>query len=181
MKGQHFLSMRDVDSAAIMRIFAIATKLKHQKTAKKFQKLLSGKTLVMMFEKPSLRTRLSFETGMTQLGGHAVYLGPSDIGIGTRECISDIAKVASSMGDLLMARVYSHATVFDLANYATVPVINGLSDWEHPCQALSDLFTIYEIKKQLKGVKLAFLGDGENNITHSWVWKFALPVREGIL
>ncbi len=128
---------------------------------------LKDKTLAMIFQKPSLRTRISFEIGMTQLGGHAVYLAPSDIGMGKRESVGDSAKVVSSMADVIMARTFSHETIEDLAYYSLVPVINGLSDLEHPCQILADLMTIWEIKKSLKGLKITYVGDGKNNVTHS--------------
>jgi len=121
----------------------------------------------MVFEKPSLRTRVSFETGMTQLGGHAIYLAPSDIGLGKRESIGDTAKVISSMANVIMARTFSHETVEKLACFSTVPVINGLSDLEHPCQILADVMTIWEMKGALKGLYIAYVGDGENNVTHS--------------
>jgi len=121
----------------------------------------------MVFEKPSLRTRLSFETGMTQLGGHAIYLAPSDIGMGKRESIGDTAKVISSMVDVIMARTFSHETIEKLAYVSSVPVINGLSDLEHPCQILADVMTIWEMKKVLKGLNIAYVGDGKNNVTHS--------------
>lgn len=166
MELKHFLSITDLDTAAMKRIFTMAATLKHSES---YKTALAGNTMVMLFEKPSLRTRVSFEVGMTQLGGHAVYLGPDDIGLGTRESVSDVAKVASSMGDVMMARVFSHSTIYELAKHSRVPVINGLSDWEHPCQALADLFTILEVKKKLGGLKIAFIGDGENNIAHSLV------------
>jgi len=174
MNAKQFLSITDINVATMQRIFAMAKILKKGSKTGKYGDLLVGKSLIMMFEKPSLRTRLSFEAGMTQLGGHAVYMGPDDIGLGTRESISDIAKVASSMGDILMARVFSHSTVYELSKQSSVPVINGLSDWEHPCQVLADLFTIFECKKSLKNIKLSFIGDGENNVTHSLVLGGAL-------
>lgn len=121
----------------------------------------------MIFEKPSLRTRVSFETGMTQLGGHAIYLAPSDIGMGKRESVSDTAKVLSSMVNIIMARTFSHTTVTKLAKYSSVPVINALSDLEHPCQILADLMTTWEIKGILKDLTIGYVGDGENNIPHS--------------
>ena len=121
----------------------------------------------MIFEKPSLRTRVSFEAGMTQLGGHAIYLAPSDIGMGKRESVADTAKVVSSMADIIMARTFSHKTVKKLAKYSKVPVINGLSDLEHPCQILADLMTIWEVKGKLKGLTISYVGDAENNVTHS--------------
>ncbi len=121
----------------------------------------------MVFEKPSLRTRVSFETGMTQLGGHAIYLAPTDIGMGKRESIRDTAMVLSSMVDVILARTFEHKTVVELALHSKVPVINALSDMEHPCQILADLMTIYEIKETLTGLKIAYVGDGENNVTHS--------------
>lgn len=130
-------------------------------------RVLQDKTLAMIFEKPSLRTRLSFETGMTQLGGHAIYLGPSDIGLGKRESVHDIAKTTSRMCDIIMARVFLHANVAALAQDSEVPVINALSDLEHPCQALADFMTIMEKKGRLDGLTLAFVGDGNNNVTHS--------------
>ncbi|MBI3379981.1 ornithine carbamoyltransferase [Candidatus Gottesmanbacteria bacterium] len=163
-----FLSILDLSAKEILYILALAKKLKLELKVKgSNDRLLASRTLVMIFEKPSLRTRLSFEVGMAQLGGHAVYLAPSDIGIGDRESVSDIAKIASTMGNIIMARTYKHDTVLEFAQNSLTPVINGLSDLEHPCQILADLLTISEIKGKFKGLKLAFLGDGENNVTHS--------------
>lgn len=163
-----FLSILDLSAKEIFYILELAQKLKLELKSKgSNDHILSDKTLVMIFEKPSLRTRLSFEVGMKQLGGHAVYLAPTDIGIGKRESISDIAKVTSSMGDIIMARTFEHDTVSQFALHSCNPVINGLSDLEHPCQILADLLTIFEVKGKLKGLKIAFLGDGENNVTHS--------------
>jgi ornithine carbamoyltransferase len=129
--------------------------------------ILPGKTLAMIFEKPSLRTRVTFETGMTQLGGHAIYIQPSDIALGTRESVPDAARNFERMVQGIVARVFSHQTVVDLAKYANIPVINGLSDLEHPCQALADFLTIYEKKGDPKGLKVAFIGDGSSNTCHS--------------
>ncbi len=163
-----FLSILDLSAEEILYILTLAEKLKIElKTKGHNDPLLKSKSLVMIFEKPSLRTRLSFEVGMNQLGGHAVYLAPTDIGIGTRESIPDIAAVASSMGNIIMARTYKHDTIKELADFSVSPVINGLSDLEHPCQILADLLTILEIKGKLKGLHLAFVGDGDNNVTHS--------------
>jgi len=130
---------------------------------------LAGKTLAMIFEKPSTRTRVSFEVGMTQLGGHAVCLRPDEIGVGTREDVRDVARVLSRYADLIMARTFAHKTVTDLAAHATVPVINGLSDHEHPCQALGDLLTMQERFGEVAGRRLAFIGDG-NNVARSLAW-----------
>jgi ornithine carbamoyltransferase len=127
----------------------------------------------MVFQKPSLRTRVSFEAGMTQLGGHAIYLGPDDIKLGARETVEDIAIVLSRMADLIMARVFGHDIVESLARFATVPVINGLSDREHPCQILGDLLTIQERKGRLAGLKTVFVGDG-NNVATSLLYGAAL-------
>ena len=127
---------------------------------------MQGKTLAMIFQKPSLRTRVSFETGMTKLGGHAIYLAPTDISLGKRETTEDIALVLSRYADVIMARVFGHGIVVDLAKHATVPVINGLSDFEHPCQILADFQTIIERKGRLDGLKFCFIGDG-NNVAHS--------------
>jgi ornithine carbamoyltransferase len=128
--------------------------------------MLSGKTLAIMFEKPSLRTRVSFELAMRQLGGQTIYLSPAEVGLGQRESVSDVARVLSRYIDAIAARTFSHQTLQNLANYSGVPVINALSDWEHPCQALADLLTIYEKKGELKGLTLAFVGDG-NNVARS--------------
>lgn len=175
MKTYHVLSITDLTAQEILEIILLAKELKEKhKQAGESPKNLHGKTLAMIFEKPSLRTRLSFEIAMTQLGGHAVYLGPQEIGLGTRESVSDIAKVISSMADGIMARTFTHETIVKLAEQASVPVINGLSDLEHPCQILADLLTIYEQKKTFHNIKLAFVGDGENNIPHSLVQAAAL-------
>ena len=130
---------------------------------------LAGKTLAMIFQKPSLRTRVSFETGMTLLGGHALYLAPTDISLGKRETTEDIALVLSRYVDAIMARVFGHDVVEELARHATVPVINGLSDFEHPCQALADLLTILERKGKLAGLRACYIGDG-NNVAHSLMY-----------
>ena len=169
MKTKHdFLSITDLSAKEILGIFTMALKLKKEFKGKGSNKgFFKGKTLAMIFEKPSLRTRISFEAGMTQLGGHAIYLGPADIGMGKRELISDIAKVISSMADIIMARVFSHRTVEELAANSIVPVINGLSDLEHPCQILADLLTILEVKGGFDGLTIGYVGDGENNVTHS--------------
>ncbi len=161
------LSIADLAGDEILRLLTDAARLKQATLAGTQNSALSQKTLVMIFEKPSLRTRVSFETGMTQLGGHAIYLAREDIGMGTREPVKDVARVLSRMGNLLMARTFSHATVEDLARYSRVPVINGLSDREHPCQILADLLTMREYKGKLRGLRVAYFGDSENNITHS--------------
>ena len=130
---------------------------------------LQHKTLAMIFQKPSLRTRVSFETGMTQLGGHAIYLGPSDISLGQRETTEDIAMVLARYVDVIMARVFGHGVVAELAKHSSVPVINGLSDFEHPCQILADFQTILERKERLEGIKTCYIGDG-NNVAHSLMY-----------
>ncbi len=163
-KIHNFLSITDISPATLTHLLLSAQRLKH---ASQIKPVMKGKSLVMIFEKPSLRTRLSFEIGMTKLGGHAVYLAPQDIGLGVRESIADVARVASSMGDMIMARTFKHQTVRELSEFSQVPVINALSDLEHPCQTLADLLTILEVKKQIKGLTIAFVGDGDNNVTHS--------------
>ncbi len=176
MKIKSFLSITDLSSKEIWKLFEIATKLKKEiKQKEKNTEYLKNKTLGMIFEKPSLRTKVSFAVSMNQLGGHALYLGPNDIGMGKRESVHDVAKVASSMTDIIMARTFKHETILDLAKYSSTPVINGLSDLEHPCQILADFFTILETKKKIKGLKIAYLGDSENNIPHS------LALASGIL
>jgi len=170
MKTRHLLSITDLTRRDILDILAIAEKLKHRiKKTGKNKPILKGKTLIMVFEKPSLRTHASFDIGMFQLGGHALYFGPEHIGLGVREPVEHAAKVLSGMGNAIMARVYKHQTVVDLAEYSSVPVINGLSDLEHPCQILADIMTMVEHKRSLHRLHVAFVGDGNNNVTHSLV------------
>lgn len=168
MNKKDFLSITDLTPKEISQIFSLAKKLKDElKTKGKNKKILEGKSLALIFEKQSLRTRISFEIGMAQLGGHVVYLDSRDTGIGVRESEADVAKVLSSMADIIATRTYLHQTIVTIAENSTIPVINALSDIEHPCQALTDLFTIWEIKGKLEGLKIAYVGDGENNVTHS--------------
>lgn len=160
---RHFISQDDLTADDVQSIFAQTFDLK----ARPFNESLRGRSLVMFFEKSSTRTRLSFEIGMTQLGGHAVYLDRESSQLSRGESIEDTSRVVSRYADLMMARVYAHATVETLARYAAVPVINGLSDEEHPCQSMADLFTILEHKGRVAGVVIAYVGDGNNNVTHS--------------
>ncbi|NQT06592.1 MAG: ornithine carbamoyltransferase [Candidatus Omnitrophica bacterium] len=162
-KKRDFISIKDLTKEEIYEIFKLAESLKAKRSA---NNSLSGKTLALIFQKPSNRTRVSFEVGMNQLGGNAVYLGPHEMELGVRESIRDAAKVLSRYIDGLVARTYKHQDIIDLAKSATVPVINGLSDLLHPCQGLSDLFTIKEKFKKLDSVKFVFIGDG-NNVLHS--------------
>lgn len=156
------LSIADLSAREIDSILALAGKLKREQKGSKARPLLRGKTLGMIFQKPSTRTRVSFEVGMYQLGGDAVYLSASDIQLSRGETLEDTAKTLSLYLDCIMARVYDHKDVQTLAAYASIPVINGLSDAFHPCQILADLLTIQERKKKLKGLRLAWLGDGDN-------------------
>jgi len=169
MKGKDFLSISDMADEDITAFMAGAVKLK----AQGLPALLDGKILAILFEKPSLRTRVSFEVAMRQLGGEAIYISPAEVGLGERESVPDVARVLSRYVDVITARTFSHATVKVLADYASVPVINALSDQEHPCQALADLLTIYEKKGKLAGLTLAFIGDG-NNVAHSLLLATAL-------
>ncbi len=168
LKTKDLISLRNLSPEDIWTIIETAKLLKADLKMGKSHRVLDGRTLAMIFQKPSLRTRVSFETGMTQLGGHAIYLGPEDIKLGQRETTEDIAKVTSRYVDIIMARVFGHKIVENLARHATVPVINGLSDLLHPCQILGDLLTIYEKKRELKGLTIAFIGDG-NNVANSWL------------
>ena len=163
---RHYLSVRDMAAEETLRVLDLARELKTGHARREDRPRLAGRTLAMIFQKPSLRTRVSFEAGMTQLGGHAIYLGPEDIRLGQRETTEDIAIVLARMSDFIMARVFGHEIVEELARHSTVPVINGLSDREHPCQALGDVLTILERKGRVKGVKLVFVGDG-NNVANS--------------
>ena len=164
LDNRSFTAMTDLSVDELRLVLETAAKVK--KSPGEYRDRLAGKTLAMIFQKPSLRTRVSFEVGMTQLGGHAIYLSPTDISIGQRETTADIALVLSRMVDLIMARTFGHDIVTDLAQHATVPVINGLSDREHPCQILADFQTIVERKGRLAGLNFAYCGDG-NNVAHS--------------
>ncbi len=166
LKGRSFVSMTDLSPGELRVVLDTAARLKREKQGGQPHPVLAGRTLAMIFQKPSLRTRTSFEAGMTQLGGHAIYLAPSDIRLGERETSEDIALVLSRYCDILMARVFGHDIVEDLARHATVPVINGLSDLEHPCQVLADLQTIRERKDRFEGLRAVYIGDG-NNMAHS--------------
>lgn len=173
LRTRHLVSMRDLSGDEIAAILDRADRFKADRAALARSAPMAGRTLGMIFQKPSLRTRVSFETGMTRMGGHAIYLAPSDIALGKRETTEDIALVLSRYCDLLMARVFGHDIVEDLARHATVPVINGLSDFEHPCQILADLQTIRERKGRLKGLNFAYVGDG-NNVANSLLFGGAL-------
>lgn len=167
--GRDFLTLKDFTPAEIRQILDFALEVKRRQKEGERYHPMAGKMMAMIFQKPSLRTRVSFETGMFQLGGAALYLGPSDIGLGKRETVEDIARVLSSQVDVIMARVFGHDIVEDLARYSDVPVINGLSDFTHPCQALADFQTILESGKRLKGIRLTYVGDG-NNVANSLIF-----------
>jgi ornithine carbamoyltransferase len=162
-----FLSISDSATQDLKDLLALSSQLKSLYKSGGEDLCLKGKTLVMLFEKPSLRTRISFEVAMTNLGGHAIYVKPEDIGgIGKREPIKDMARVMSRYADGIMARTFEHQTIIDFAKYATVPVINALSDWSHPCQAMADVLTVKEHLGRIEGVKMAYVGDG-NNVARS--------------
>lgn len=162
LSKKDLLSMGDLTTGEIMLILKLAARMKKDHKRGADRPLLRGKSLGMLFQKPSTRTRVSFEVGMNQLGGDAVYLSTNDIQLSRGESIEDTAKTLSLYLDCIMARVYDHTDVQKLARFASVPVVNGLSDSFHPCQILADLLTILEYKKRLKGLKLAWLGDGDN-------------------
>ena len=166
LKGRDLISIADLDREQAHLLFQRALALKQEWKSGGNHPLLAGKTLAMIFEKPSLRTRYTFEAGMTHLGGHGIYLGPSDIKLGVRESVPDVARNLSRWADIIMARTFAHSTVTGLADNASIPVINGLSDLEHPCQALADLLTVLEHKGRVEGLKFTFVGDG-NNVCHS--------------
>ncbi|MFQ5501868.1 MAG: ornithine carbamoyltransferase [Phycisphaerae bacterium] len=171
LKDRSLTALTDLSADELTAILDTADALKQ--SPRDYATRFSGKTLAMIFQKPSLRTRVSFEAGMTQMGGHAIYLAPGDISIGKRETTEDIAIVLSRYVDLIMARTFGHDIIEDLARHAKVPIINGLSDYTHPCQILADLQTIRERKGKLSGLKLIYSGDG-NNVAHSLMFGGAL-------
>ncbi len=153
-----------MNTKEILATFALARKMKANR--KKYGKALQGKALALIFEKPSLRTRTTFDVGIQQLGGFSLYLSPAEISLGRRESVYDVAKNLERMVQGIVIRTFAHQIVIDMATYASVPVINGLTDYSHPCQAMADFMTIQEKKKKLKGLKLCYVGDG-NNMAHS--------------
>jgi ornithine carbamoyltransferase len=166
LRGRDFLSVDDLAPEELRSLLGFARDLKARAAAGDRPQFLAGKSLAMVFEKPSLRTRVSFEVGMFQLGGTAIYLGPQDIQLGVRETVADVARNLERMASGIMARTFAHATVTGLAEAARIPVVNGLSDLEHPCQALGDLLTIVEHVSRLEDARVAWIGDG-NNVCHS--------------
>ena len=163
MKQKHLLSLRDYSRSDVEEILELARKVKSRPGD--YRKALEGKTLGMIFQKPSTRTRVSFEVGMFQLGGHALFLGADAIQLNRGETVPDTARILSRFVDGIMARVFAHQDILDLARHATVPVINGLSDLLHPCQALADYLTLLERRGSFDGLKIAYVGDG-NNVCH---------------
>jgi len=159
---KHFLSLADLTTEELQGLLDLAIRLKDEWRAGGNAPILKGKILGEIFQKPSLRTRVSFDVAMLQLGGHALYLSPNEIQLGKRESVADVARVISRYVNIVMARVFRHADLVELAQYASVPIINGLSDYSHPCQGAADFLTILEHKGGFQGRKLTFLGDGNN-------------------
>jgi ornithine carbamoyltransferase len=169
MLGKDLISLRHLESREFHDLLAVATWLKRRRARGLNEDVLAGKTLAMIFEKPSLRTRVSFEVGMTELGGRAMYLTGQEIGMGVREPVQDVARVLSRFVQGIMIRTFAHQSVIDLARFASVPVINGLCDTYHPCQALADFLTIQEHFGRLAGLDIVFIGDA-NNVSRSLAW-----------
>ncbi len=163
-----FLHITDFTTEEIWETLELAKWIKDKFKKGESFKPFEGKTLAMIFAKPSARTRISFETGFFRLGGHALFLGPNDIGIGKRESVADVARVVSRFNDMIMARLFDHNHIVELAKYSDSPVVNGLTDFNHPCQIMADILTIYEHRGSLDDLKITYVGDG-NNIVHSWL------------
>ncbi len=164
MKANDFISAQDITTDELHALFELAKDMKVNR--KNYLRSCEGMSLAMIFEKPSLRTRVTFDVGIQQLGGNGIFLGPSDINLGKRESVYDVAKNLERMVDIIMIRTFAHSICTDMADYSKIPIMNGLTDHEHPCQALADYFTMWEIKGELKGKKLTYVGDG-NNVAHS--------------
>lgn len=169
MNIRHCIKVDDFSKEEILNLFNLASDLKSKYRNKEEFKPFNNHSLAMIFAKPSARTRVSFETGFSWMGGHAIYLAPQDIGLGKRESAADLAQLFSRYNDMIMARVFNHQDMLDFEKHATVPVINGLTDYNHPCQILADIFTVWEQKKEsFDNLKIVYLGDG-NNIVNSWI------------
>ena len=163
-----FLHITDFTTEEIWETLELAKEIKAKLKNREEYKPFKDQSLAMIFAKPSARTRISFEKGFFRLGGHALYLGPSDIEIGKREAVKDIARVFSGYNDMIMARLFEHKHILELAEYASIPVINGLTDYNHPCQIMADILTVYEHRGNLNDLKIVYVGDG-NNVVHSWL------------
>ena len=163
-----FLHIHDFSADQILEILNLAGEVKTRFQNREDYKPFKDHTLAMILGKPAARTRISFETGFFRLGGHALYLSPQDISIGKREPVKDLARVVSRYNDMIMARLFEHAHILELAAYASVPVINGLTDFNHPCQVMADIFTVMEHRGSLDNLKIVYVGDG-NNMVHSWL------------
>jgi ornithine carbamoyltransferase len=168
MVKRDFLHIDDLTAGEIRQILELARDLKARFARREHFRPFANRSLAMIFAKPSARTRVSFETGFAWMGGHAVYLSPQDIEIGKREAVKDVARVLSRYNDLIVARLFAHANIRELAEYATVPVVNALTDYNHPCQVMADIFTIWEVRGRLDDLKVTYVGDG-NNMVHSWL------------
>ena len=166
--AKHFLHISDYSTDQIWEILNLSKELKTKFHNKENFKPFRDRSLAMIFAKPSARTRVSFERGFEWMGGHALFLGPNDIGIGKREAIKDISRLFSRYNDVIMARLFDHQHIIELAEYSDIPVINGLTDYNHPCQIICDILTIWEHKGSLDNLKICYMGDG-NNIVHSWL------------
>lgn len=164
----NFIHITDFSTAEIWETLELAREVKVRLKSRENYKPFKDHSMAMIFAKPSTRTRISFETGFYRLGGHALYLGPNDIGIGKREAVKDIARVVSRYNDVIMARLFAHEHMIEMAEYATVPVVNGLTDYNHPCQIMADILTVWEHRGNLDDLKIVYIGDG-NNIVHSWL------------
>ena len=165
---KHFLHLSDFSDKEIWDLLNLASDLKSKFHNKKSYSPFQNQSLAMIFAKPSARTRVSFETGFQWMGGSALFLGPNDIGIGKREAIKDISRLFSRYNDIIMARLFDHDHILELAEFSDIPVINGLTDYNHPCQILTDIFTIWEHLKNIENLKITYMGDG-NNIVNSWL------------
>ncbi|MBN1260220.1 MAG: ornithine carbamoyltransferase [Anaerolineae bacterium] len=170
---KHFLSLAELSPEELKSILDLAVQIKDAWRAGNAAPVLKGKVMGMIFQKPSLRTRVSFDVAMLQLGGNALYLSPNEIQLGKRESVADVARVISRYVDIVMARVFSHHDLVEFAKYAAVPLINGLSDYSHPCQGVADFLTMVEHKGTLQGKKLVYLGDG-NNVSTSLLFGASL-------
>ncbi len=169
---RHFLSLKELSPDEF--VFLLQQAIEMKKKPQSFARALEQKTLLMFFEQPSVRTRLSFETGLTQMGGHAIYYSIGESTLGKKETIADFSTVVSRYADFIMARINSHDQLLEIARHSSVPVINAMTNFEHPCQGLADFQTIIEKKGKLKGLKLAYVGDANNNVTHSLMFGGAL-------